>query len=68
MTSLMDTFEPFRPPCVSPEESAGLRFADFLVELGKKILEAWEILRGRDVMEVFLEASVSSMLRVCWVR
>lgn len=66
MTSFTDTFEPFRPPCASPEESAGLRFADFLD--GKKMLEAWEILRGRDVMEVFLELSVSSMLRVCWVR
>ena len=61
MTSLMDTFE------FSCEESAGLRVAVFLDELGNKILEAWEILSWREVMEVFLEASKSSTDRVFWV-
>ena len=69
MTSLMDTLDSFRPLWESPQESAGLRVAVFLDELGKKILEAWEILRGREVIEVFLEVSVSSVLVVfCVVR
>lgn len=64
MNSLLEAvaLDCFRPV---GDESAGLRVSAFLDELGKKMLEAWEILRGREMMEVFLELSVSLMVKVC---